>query len=101
MNNSDAILKAIVIYTVCVPLAIVMGYAAVLFANSSDTSYIGVLGVLALVLSAPILLRWHHPLLVLCWNLPLIAFFLPGSPKVFLPMLAVSLGISLLQRAMN
>jgi len=101
MNNSDAILKAIVVYTVCVPLAIVMGYAAVLLANSSDTSYLGLLGVLALVLSAPILLRWHHPLLVLCWNLPLIAFFLPGRPMAYLPMMAVSLAISLMQRAMN
>ncbi len=101
MNNSDAILRAIVVYTVCVPLAIVMGYVAVLLVNSSDTSYLGVLGAMALVLSAPILLRWHHPLLVLCWNLPLIAFFLPGRPTVYMPMMAVSLGISLLQRAMN
>ena len=101
MNNAPAILRVLIFYAFCCLLAIVVGYTAVLLVNSSDYSDFGVLGVLALVLSAPILLRWHHPLLVLCWNLPLIAFFLPGRPTVFLPMLAVSLGISLLQRAMD
>ena len=64
-------------------------------------SNISLFGALALVLSAPILLRWHHPLLVLSWNLPLVVFFLPGNPPAYLPMMAVSLGLSVLQRAMN
>ncbi len=101
MNNAPAILRALIFYAFCCLLAIVVGYAAVLMANSSDYSDFGVLGVLALVLSVPILLRWHHPMLVLCWNLPLIAFFLPGAPAVYMPMLAISLGISMLQRAMD
>ena len=61
----------------------------------------GEFGVLALILSAPILLRWHHPLLVLSWNLPLVIFFLPGRPPMYLAMVFLSLGISVLQRAMN
>jgi hypothetical protein len=58
-------------------------------------------GLLALILGAPILLRWHHPLLVLSWSMPLTIFFLPGKPQLYLPMLLVSFGISMLQRAMN
>jgi hypothetical protein len=101
MNNSAAILRALIIYAVCVPLAIVVGYAVVSLASSPSYSNFSAFGVLALILSAPILLRWHHPLMVLCWNLPLTVFFLPGRPGVYLPMMVMSLGISVLQRAMN
>jgi hypothetical protein len=101
MNDSAAILRALIFYAVCWLLAIVVGYTVVSLVNSPDYSGVSALGVLVLILSAPILLRWHHPLLVLSWNLPLTVFFLPGKPAVYLPMMAVSLGISLLQRAMN
>jgi O-Antigen ligase len=100
MNNS-AILKALIIYAICIPLALVVGYVAVSLANTPSYSNITVIGALALILSAPILLRWHHPLLVLSWNMPLVVFFLPGNPPVYLPMLMLSLGLSVLQRAMN
>ena len=101
MNNSAAILKALIIYAICVPLALVVGYMAVLAVNSPSYSNYIAIGVLALLLSAPILLRWHHPLLALSWNLPLTVFFLPGKPPAWLPLLVLSLGISVLQRAMN
>src|SRR5208282_1446 len=101
MNNSAAILRTLITYAICIPLAIVVGFAAVSVANSPSYANFSEFGMLALILSAPILLRWHHPLLVLSWNLPLTVFFLPGRPQVYLPMMAVSLGISVLQRAMN
>ena len=101
MNNSAAILRTLIVYAICIPLAIVVGYVAVLVGNSPSYSNFILVGVLALVLSAPILLRWHHPLLVLSWNLPVTIFFLPGNPPAYLPMLSLSLGISVLQRAMN
>jgi hypothetical protein len=101
MNNSTAILRALIIYAICVPLAIVVGYVAVSTVNAPNYSNFVVFGVLALILAAPILLRWHHPLLFLSWNMLLVVFFLPGKPPVFLPMLVLSFGISVLQRAMN
>jgi hypothetical protein len=101
MNNSAAILRALIVYAICIPLAIVVGAVAVSMANSPSYSNFGAIGVLALVLAVPILLRWHHPLLVLSWNLPLVVFFLPGRPAVYLPLMMVSLGISILQRAIN
>jgi len=101
MNNSAAILRALIVYAVCMPLAIVVGYIAVLAVNSPSYSNFISIGVLALILSAPVLLRWHHPLLALSWNLPVTIFFLPGRPSAWLPILALSLGISVLQRAMN
>ena len=55
-----------------------------------------VLGAVLCVLAAPIFLRFHHPLVVFSWNLAVIVFFLPGSPHFWMPMSAISLGISVL-----
>lgn len=101
MNNSAAILRALIIYAVCIPLAIVVGSIVVSLGNSPSYTNFGMFGVLALILSIPILLRWHHPLLVLCWNLPLTLFFAPGQPRLYLPMVGISLCLSVLQRAIS
>jgi hypothetical protein len=98
MNNAPAILRSLVTFAVIVPLAIFIGY---LLANPMDTSSFVQAGVLGLVLVFPLLLRWHQPLLILSWNLNAILFFLPGRPDVWLAMAAVSLGISLVQRALG
>jgi hypothetical protein len=66
-----------------------------------DTSSFVQAGVLGLVLVFPLLLRWHQPLLILSWNLNVSIFFLPGRPDAWLLMAAVSLGISLVQRALG
>ncbi len=98
MNNATAILRTLIIYAICVPGAIVVG--VLLTKPMYSSSWFGY-GLLAALLSLPILLRWHHPLLVFCWNFPLTVFFLPGLPTVWLPMMAASLGISVLQRTLN
>jgi hypothetical protein len=58
-------------------------------------------GLFVLALSLPLLLRWHYLLLVLCINLNVTVFFLPGLPPVWMPVLLLSLGISMLQRTLN
>lgn len=98
MNNAAAILRSLVIFAVIVPLAFFVGY---LLTNPLDYSSFSIFGVLALILISPILLRWHHPLLVLSWNSGMFLFFLPGRPDLWLALTAASLGISLLQRALG
>jgi len=58
-------------------------------------------GIFALLLAFPLLLKWHQPLLLLSWNSCVVVFFLKGSPNLWLVMVALSLGISLLERALN
>ena len=101
MNNSAALLRTLIIYAICVPLAIIVGYSLASLAEYQSMSGFAEFGVLALILILPILLRWHHPLLVFCWFLPVTIFFLPGKPAVYLPMLVVSLGISVMHRAIS
>jgi len=96
--NFAAALRSLIIYAICVPLAIVVGY---LLTNPMDYSTLGLFGILALLLASPLLLRWHYLLLVLSWNMAIILSFLKGSPSLWLVMVALSLGISLLERALS
>lgn len=101
MNNSAAILRTLITYAIAVPLAIIVGYLATWAAYAPSKSNFGVFGMLALVMSIPILLRWHPVLLLFCWNLPVTLFFLPGAPQAGLAMIGISLGISTLQRTLS
>jgi hypothetical protein len=98
MNNAPAILRSLVTFAVIVPLAVFAGYLLSDPLNSSSFTYYGIL---ALILISPILLRWHHPLLVLSWNSGMYIFFLPGSPDAWLVMTVISLCILLVQRALG
>jgi hypothetical protein len=98
MNNAPAILKTLVIYAICVPLAVIVGY---MLTDPLDYSTFAYAGVLALVLVFPLLIRFHYPLLVFSVNTSMIMFFMKGKPVFWLVMVALSLGISLLERAMN
>ena len=98
MNNAPAILKSLVIYAICVPLAVIIGYMLTDPVNFSTFAYEGIL---ALVLVFPLLLRWHYPLLLFSFNASIYMFFIKGRPEFWIVMVALSLGISLMERAMS
>ncbi len=97
-NNMPAVLRSLIVYAVCIPLAVWLGF---LLADPFDKSTFSYFGVMALILCTPILLRWHHLLLVFSWNFLMTIFFLPGAPTLWLPMVAMSFGISVLHRSLN
>jgi hypothetical protein len=97
-NNAPALIRSLIIYSVCIPLAIWIGY---LLAEPADRSTFGYAGILAFILATPILLRWHHFLLIAGWNFGMTLFLLPGSPPLWMLLTALSLGISVLHRAVN
>ena len=96
--NNAAILRSLIIYAVCVVLAIWLGY---LLAGPLSYSSLAIYGFLAAVLTFPLLLRWHYPLLLLSWNMTAFVFFLPGHPSLCLTMIALSLGLSVFQRTLS
>jgi hypothetical protein len=100
MNNTNttALIRTLVIYAVVVPLAIWIGF---MVAGPFDMATFSYIGIMALILVAPLLLRWHHFLLIATWNLGMTVFFLPGKPPIWLLMTALSLGISVLHRTIN
>src|SRR5205823_1023888 len=98
MNNSSAILKSLIMYAICVPFAVWIGW---MLTNQWDRKEFIIVGGLVMLLLMPILLRWHHLLLVFCWSLPMMIFFVQGQPMLGLLMIALSFGIAILQRALS
>lgn len=98
MFRESALLRGLLIAAVCLPLALFIGYQ---LATPEDRSSFFWIGLVFCLLLLPFLIRWHHPLLLICWNLPLILFFLPGQPSVGIVMAAISLSVSIASRTLN
>lgn len=96
--NPAALFRSLVVYAVCVPLAITAGY---LLTNPTDYESLGFVGVLAAVLVFPLLMKWHYPLLVFSWGCPIYLFFVPSHPSLFMFMVFVSLGITIVERILD
>ncbi len=98
INNSSALFRSLIVYAVCVPMAVFVGWT---LTNPLDYQSIGFIGVLTALLAFPLLMKWHYPLLIFSWACPVSLFFLPGHPNLFLPMVLASLSISVVERILN
>ena len=98
MNNYSALLRSFIIFSVCVVLAVFLGFMV-----PGQLSYqsLFIYGMLGTLLISPVLLRWHYPLMLLSWNMAVVVLFMPGRPQVCLPMIGVSLIISILRRMIS
>ena len=98
MTNAPALFRSLLVYGLCLPLAVFLGY---LLATPMDNTSIVAVEIVFFVLAIPLLLRWHHPWLIATWNSSLLLFFLPGKPPAWMGLAAVSFAISLLQYTLN
>lgn len=98
MTNPGSIIRSLIIYGLCIPLAIYLGY---LLANPMDRVSLGIIVAALCMPLIPFLLRWHHVLLIMSWNMSVVLFFIPGSPYLWLLMTAVSLGLTALQQILK
>jgi hypothetical protein len=98
MSNASALFRSLVVYGLCLPLAVFLGY---LLATPLDFTSLGAIVVVFALLATPLLLRWHHTWLIATWNMSALLFFVPGKPQVWMGLAAVSLTISILQYAIN
>ncbi len=96
--NPTAMLRSLIVYAICVPLAIVVGY---LLSDPLTLQTVYFTGALVAVLVFPLLMKWHYPLMIFSINLPATLFFFPGHPTLFLAMVATSLAVSVLERILN
>jgi hypothetical protein len=97
-NNTPILLRTLIIYAICVPLAIIVGYT---LSSPLDRSSLGFIGIFGFVLTLPIFMRWHYPLLVFLWLSAITLNFVPGSPTAWLYMVVLSLGLSVLERILS
>ena len=98
MNNASALLRSLIVYGVCLPLAVFLGY---LLASPIDLATAVIIGILAFTLMLPLFLRFHHAWLITTWNTSAILGFLPGHPPLWMGLTAVSLIIAVLQYALK
>src|SRR5215470_10572304 len=98
MTSASSLLRSLLIYSICFPLAIFLGYLIAQEGNPiySFTTYIGILPIL-FILALPLLLRWHHGLLIASWNFGAVLYFVPGRPNLWMAMTGLSLLISIIQ----
>jgi hypothetical protein len=98
MTNAPALFRSLLVYGLCLPLALFLGY---LLATPMDATTVMAVEILFFVLAIPLLLRWHHPWLIATWNSTVMLFFLPGRPPVWMGLAAVSFAICILQYTLN
>ncbi len=98
MNRDIGLPQTILIYALCLPLALVAGY---LLSTPLATTSLTFVGLLFCGLSIPLLLKWHHNILIFTWNASLIVFFLPGEPALGTVFAGVSLFLSVINRTMR
>lgn len=87
----------VLIYVVAIPLALIVGVSVA--DPTSPTSLL----TLALIIGTgllPLALRYYHEALIVSWNSALVIFFLPGRPTLAMILLALTLGMAVLNRVM-
>jgi hypothetical protein len=98
MSNAFLLFRSLVIYGICLPLAIFLGY---LLATPMDMTTVVSIGIVLALLSIPLFLKWHYPWMLLFWNANAILFFLPGKLQFSIFLIVVSFTISSLQYILN
>jgi hypothetical protein len=98
MTNAPALFRSLIVYAICLPVAVILGY---LLATPLDFTSLGVEVIVLCVLAVPLLLRWHHIMLIAAWNSTAVLFLVPGKPPVWILLAGVSLGLSILRYALN
>jgi hypothetical protein len=98
MANSVVISRSNIIYGLCLPLAVLLGY---LLASPFESGSVLVVVLVISLLCIPILMRWHHPLLIFSCNAAICPIFLPGRPMLWMIMALASAFFLVLNRSLG
>ncbi len=82
----------------CLPLAVLIGY---FLAEPVEQGGVAVVALVLAALAAPLLLKYHHPLLVVGWNASVAFLFLPGHPDLWMGLAFIGLCVGIFNRAIN
>ena len=79
MASTFAVTRNHLIFGICLPVALLLGY---LLADAQDPTSTVIVALGFGVLSFPLLIKWYHPALVPCWNMNAQPT-LPGQPELW------------------
>ncbi len=94
-------IRSLITYGLCTAFAVTVGYT--LTNVGLDPTYSNLFALLllgALVLS-PIFIKWHYPIMIFSLCSPIWIFFLKGSPPIWELMVVISLGLAIVERAVQ
>ena len=97
MSKESTLSRGLLVFGMCVPLALFLGYQLATPMEGSSPVFIGLT---LFLLFVPILLKWHQEALIITWNIGLVAFLLPGSPALGYLVGGLSLFFSAAKRAL-
>src|SRR5580765_6825544 len=98
MASTFVVSRSQLIYALCLPLAVLIGY---FLAEPLESGSIAIVVLVLSVLCLPLLMKWYHPLLIMSWNAVVLAVGLPGRPPLYMVMTALGLLIAVLNRSVN
>jgi O-antigen ligase len=96
--NTFVVARSHLILGLCLPLAVLLGF---LLAEPQDSASLAVIVAVVSLLCVPLMMRWHHLLLVLCWNAVINLGRLPGRPALWMVMGFLSFFFIVLGRSIN
>src|SRR5882762_8457848 len=97
-NTTINIPRAHLIMALCLPLAVLIGY---FLAEPMESGSLAVVVFVMFVLAVPLLMKWHHPMLVLGWNTTMAFAFMPGQPYAWMLLAGTGLLFAVLNRSVN
>ena len=98
MASTFAVTRNHLIFGVCLPFAVLLGY---LLADVRDPVSMVIIATAIAGLSFPLLMRWYHPILIFSWNLTAQATFLPGAPFLWAFFSLLGIFFAMLNRSIN
>jgi hypothetical protein len=98
MASTFSVSRAQIIYTLCLPLAVLLGY---FLADPMESGSMAVVLLVVAVLSVPLLMKFYHPLLVFSCNAALNLSFLPGAPSLWVLAAVMGLFFVILNRCVD
>ena len=98
MASTFAVTRNHLIFGVCLPFAVLLGY---LLADVRDPVSLVIIMAAIAGLTFPLLMRWYHPILIFSWNLTAQATFLPGAPLMWALCSCLGMFFAILNRSIN
>ncbi len=87
----------VALYMVAIPIAVIVGVSVA--DPTAPTSLLTLAMIVGLGL-APVILRFYHESLIAAWNSALVVFFLPGRPTLAMALVALTVLMAVVNRAM-
>ncbi len=82
--------RILIAYAVAIPLALALGYMVA----TPDMASIAAIGLVLFCLALPLVLRWHHALLIISWNSVFMLGFVPGRPMLWLLLAGLAFAVA-------